>query len=1373
MTTLVEHIIIAGARNRPPMLEKINVRFIGKSYTSIHKMEENGRMMLDSIDNGPLVYPIVEENGQTRPKKYSELTEAQQLQDDYDVQETNIILHCTPPKRPRSSAWFKEKLILVEAQEAGKILDEEKLAFIADPRIAEDQLCIDNDQLQKQIMSQVIVHIAVNSVDILDVNKSSLNNELRNIKVKNVIDTTVSKPSATISPGMFKLDKEPISHRIKNNRDTHEELLVYVSKTCSSFTKPNEKLVVVTPMNKDKKVRFIEPVTSLSNIPKQTDSVKTKNSNKPLLTFIGVKPTTSASGSKPSGNTKNNRISRPPRVNTTTSASESKPTGDTKNNRITRPQSSNQNNKVEENPRKVKSSLNKTNFVFKPINYPNCFVVFELWMLQAYDQKSLSTHQLQAVATACYTQNRSLIRKRHNKTPYELLHDRKHDLSYLYVFGALCYPTHDGKDLGKLKRKTDIGIFIGYAPAKKAFRIYNQRTRMIIETIHVDFDELTTMPSKQFSSGPGPKFMTHGTISPGLMQNIPSLTPTAVSTSTPSSTTIDQDAPLSSTSQTTQETLSLVISLGVKEANHEIEVAYMYNNPYVDFLIPKPSFEESSTQISSTRHQLKDESLFCYFDAFLSFVEPKSYKEALTKSYWIEAMQEELNEFERSFGSEEISSEEGIEFEDFFAPVARLKAICIFIAFAAHMNMAVYQMDVKIAFLNEILREEVYVSQPDEFVDLEIPNHVYKLKKSLYDLKQAPRAWMGKLSFFLGLQISQSPRGIFLNQSKYAFESLKKYGMETCDPVDTPMVKKSKLDEDPQGKAVDPTRYCEMIGTLMYLTSSRPDLVFAVCMCARYQAKPIEKHLHALKQIFRYLRGTINMGLWYSKDSCIALTAFVDADHACVWKYATIRTLRSLDFSTADSVEEMTTGSWLFSWRKAYSRCSGNSFSSSLGGLTLEGFNRFSKDFHSSGSTGSVLGGFAFPDRREDLGELLMHLLTVLVENFSYPFRIEFLFEHEVGGSSLNLLLTTHSGPSSSFVLFAISSWRDIVVMIEPQKGRLSCELMILPICSVRRMIGFWKPEELGYECSRNVLRGVGGLVSVLLEEDVSSSKRLETIVPQKEETFQVVIDIIKNSTCFKAFTISTDVPEIFMQQFWYTIKKVKESKSYEILLTNQKCIFNAEVFRKIMDIFPRVKGEEFTPVQDNDDTLTFLTDLDYKGPLYKHTNILKFVRIGKDYQEYRLGIPDVMLNDTIIQLESYQMFLKYFTGQIPPKKSRGKGSQGKKTTDTLVTDVDVSEESKRKPAKRSLASRSVVKKKVTISADDNIVSDLDVALELGKYISITEAEEEEASRQVHATQERIVNEFVPEPAKKKSDSRSTRSVVIQDTPSRLITIVV
>ncbi|GJU88873.1 retrotransposon protein, putative, ty1-copia subclass [Tanacetum coccineum] len=156
-------------------------------------------------------------------------------------------------------------------------------------------------------------------------------------------------------------------------------------------------------------------------------------------------------------------------------------------------------------------------------------------------------------------------------------------------------------------------------------------------------------------------------------------------------------------------------------------------------------------------------------------------------------------------------------------------------------------MDVKMAFLNGELNEVVYVSQPEGFVDPDQPNHVYKLKKALYGLKQAARAWYDKLS---------------------------------RTSVDTPMVEKMKLDEDRQGKLVDPTCFHEMVGSLMYLSASRPDIVFIVCMCARYQAKPTKKHLHAIKWIFRYLKGTIYMGLWYLKDSGFALRAFADANYA-------------------------------------------------------------------------------------------------------------------------------------------------------------------------------------------------------------------------------------------------------------------------------------------------------------------------------------------------------------------------------------------------------------------------------------------------------------------------------------------------------------
>nr|GEZ43959.1 retrovirus-related Pol polyprotein from transposon TNT 1-94 [Tanacetum cinerariifolium] len=315
------------------------------------------------------------------------------------------------------------------------------------------------------------------------------------------------------------------------------------------------------------------------------------------------------------------------------------------------------------------------------------------------------------------------------------------------------------------------------------------------------------------------------------------------STGSPSLTTVDQDVPSPSKSQTTPETQSPVIPHDVKEDNHDIEVAHMGNDPLFGMLIPKVASDQSSStdsihtivhpdhQIShhnrkwtkdrpleniisqpdrpvSTRLQLHEQALFCYYDAFLTFVEPKTYKDALTHSCWIKAMQEELNEFERLKNKARLVArgyrqEEGINFEESFAPVARLEAIRIFLTYAAHKNMVVCQMDVKTAFLN-------------------------------------------------GLQISSSPRGIFINQSKYAIESLKKYGFESCDPVDNPMVEKSKLDEDKEGKAVDPSHY---------------------------RGSAYRKALTCGKRIFPYLRGTINQGLWYPKHSSIALTSFIDADH--------------------------------------------------------------------------------------------------------------------------------------------------------------------------------------------------------------------------------------------------------------------------------------------------------------------------------------------------------------------------------------------------------------------------------------------------------------------------------------------------------------
>nr|GEX32508.1 hypothetical protein [Tanacetum cinerariifolium] len=400
-------------------------------------------------------------------------------------------------------------------------------------------------------------------------------------------------------------------------------------------------------------------------------------------------------------------------------------------------------------------------------------------------------------------------------------------------------------------------------------------------------------------------------------------------TGSPSSTTIEQDAPSTSNSPTPIETQSSVIPQDVGDDNLDMEVAHIGNDPFLVYLFQKLLLRNLQQQHLlkqlpiSTRLQLYEQALFCYYDAFLTSVEPKTYKEALTQSCWIEAMQEELNEFEHleaRLVTRGYRQEEGIDFEESFSPVARLEAIRIFLAYASHKNMIVYQTGVKTAFLNGNLREDVYVSQPNGFVDPpNNPNHVYKLKKALYGLKQAPRAWydmlssfllsqdfskgsvdptlfirkngndlflvqiyvddiifaaptlelcdlfanlmcskfkmsmMGKISFFLGLQISQNPKGIFIYLSKYALESLKKYGFESYDPVDTLILEKSKLDEDKEGKAVDPSHY---------------------------HGSAYGKARTCGKRIFRYLCGTVHRGLWYPKDSSVALTAFADADYA-------------------------------------------------------------------------------------------------------------------------------------------------------------------------------------------------------------------------------------------------------------------------------------------------------------------------------------------------------------------------------------------------------------------------------------------------------------------------------------------------------------
>nr|GEX01183.1 putative reverse transcriptase domain, ribonuclease H-like domain, aspartic peptidase domain protein [Tanacetum cinerariifolium] len=289
-----------------------------------------------------------------------------------------------------------------------------------------------------------------------------------------------------------------------------------------------------------------------------------------------------------------------------------------------------------------------------------------------------------AINTACYTQNRSIIRRRFNKTPYELMQDKKPDLSFFHVFGALCYPINNNDDLGKLDSKADIGIFVGYVPAKKVFRIYNKRTQKIIETIHVTFDELTAMAFEQFSSGLDLQCMTPATSSSGLGPNTvsqqPSIPPNrddwnhlfqpmfdeyfnplaivvppiqeaaalrAVDLAdSPVSTSIDQDAPSSSTPSTKEQDQSLDISQGTSVIVRQTHTPFKHLGKWTKDHPIANMIGDPSRSISM-RKKLQTDVMWCFFDAFLTFVEPKNFKQALTKPSWIDAMQEEIHEFER------------------------------------------------------------------------------------------------------------------------------------------------------------------------------------------------------------------------------------------------------------------------------------------------------------------------------------------------------------------------------------------------------------------------------------------------------------------------------------------------------------------------------------------------------------------------------------------------------------------------------------------------------------------------------------------------------------------------------------------------------
>nr|GEV62459.1 hypothetical protein [Tanacetum cinerariifolium] len=459
--------------------------------------------------------------------------------------------------------------------------------------------------------------------------------------------------------------------------------------------------------------------------------------------------------------------------------------------------------------------------------------------------------------------------------------------------------TVDGENLDKMKEKGDQCILVGYSNQSKGYRVYKKRTRLIVESIHIRFDEIKEVSKTSvanYTSGLIPqrqKASDYDNPDPGpQLQNVSS----SVDAHVPSQQELDllfgplydeffnasstpQDKQPSTNVQPTSEPFTPTYVHAEENNDNQTEGEHLQDD---EFTNPFCTLVQKVTESSS--HNIDPE--MCVFALTVSTAEPKNIKEAMADSAWIKAMQEELHQFDRL-------QEEGIDFEESFALVARLEAVQIFVAYAAHKSFPIYQMDVKMTFLNGQLKEEVYVAQPDRFVDPDHLEKVYHLRKALYRLKQAPRAWydeiskfltskgftkgtidltlftkrygedillvqiyvddiifrstnpkytkrfeklmhsrfemslIGEMKFFLGLQIHQSPRDIFINQVKYTLKILHKHGMDNGQSIGTPMATKPKLDADLSGNPVDQTKYRSKIRSLMYLTSSRPDIVQA------------------------------------------------------------------------------------------------------------------------------------------------------------------------------------------------------------------------------------------------------------------------------------------------------------------------------------------------------------------------------------------------------------------------------------------------------------------------------------------------------------------------------------------------------------------
>ncbi|GJV44612.1 putative ribonuclease H-like domain-containing protein [Tanacetum coccineum] len=572
------------------------------------------------------------------------------------------------------------------------------------------------------------------------------------------------------------------------------------------------------------------------------------------------------------------------------------------------------------------------------------------------DSKLPTTFWAEVVNTVCYMQNRVLVVKPHNKTPYELFRGRTPALSFMRPFRCHVTILNTLYYLGKFDGKSNERFFVGYSMNSKAFRVYNIRTRKVKENLHIRFLE-----DKPIIACDGPKWLFDIDVLKKSMNYVPVVAGTNFNDLNASndepqpssdagkkddegvnkkSGTDEQERPGNSTqdintvgpSINTASTNVNNVSLNINTVSPTVTIAPL-KATHADFFgdetevdmsnitttYPVPStpntrihkdhsLDHAIGDVQSSVHtrrltkttneqgfisvvyegKIHEDLHTCLFACFLSQEKPKKVIQALKDPGWIEVMQEKLLQFKlqqvwtlvdlphgkRAIGTKWVymnkkdergimirnkaslvaqgyTQEEGIDYNEVFVPVARIEAIRLILSYALFKDFVVYQMDVKSAFLYGKIEEEVYVCQPLRFEDPEFPDRVYK-----------------------------KDDGIFISQDKYVDEILKKFGFSIVKTASTPMETSKPLMKDENVEDVDVHLYRSMIGSLMHLTSSRPDIMFVVCACARFQVTPKVSHLYAVKRIFRYLKGQPKLGLWYPKDSPFDLEAYTESDYA-------------------------------------------------------------------------------------------------------------------------------------------------------------------------------------------------------------------------------------------------------------------------------------------------------------------------------------------------------------------------------------------------------------------------------------------------------------------------------------------------------------